>query len=181
MKKYENYEQFAEKLTAFLTVANKDLAWLSKKIEVQQTSLQSWINGNKNPDIDNIHKVAKALRELQVNIITPKQLIPLAMEINIGDSQSVKTNIKWLCTRFNLSASAIYSDTLHCKIPKNSVLNLLNRDNQPHSKNLCLWADFFKAKKIGQVESCLDLFYFPEWGENEKSYLELKGKIKKIE
>ena len=66
-------------------------------------------------------------------------------------------------------------------LAKNSVANVINQDKQPNYANLVKFSEAFKKLGKGSIKTPLDLLYFPiPWGESEKSYLEIRNKIKLI-
>lgn len=171
---------FTDTVSAWLLTVKKDSAWLLQTTDFTQIAWNNWKNGFKNPSLDAINAIALALKNVGANIWTPKQLMTEGMEFSVGRSNA-RSNIAWLLNHYNISAPDIYNEPKF-KLAKNSVLNIITHGSQPNFKNLEKFAAAFRALGKADIHSSVDLIYFPvPWGESEKSYLEIRRKIKLID
>jgi hypothetical protein len=175
-----NNKTFIQIVKAYLVTVNKDREWLLSQTGFTVMAWRNWANGFKNPSLDAINSIALVLKNVGANIWTPKQLMPEGMTFGFDKSKVAACNIPYLCETYRVSASDIYNETKY-QLPKNSVLNVISKKIGPGSENLNKFANFFIKTGKGNIKSAADLIYFPvPWGETEKSYLEIRGKIKLI-
>lgn len=169
---------FIENLESWLVTVNKDNLWLLSATGYTPVAWNNWRNGFKNPSLDAINAIALALKNAGANIWTPKQIMPEGMKFTTRDSHA-RTNIAWLAKLHNISMPEFYSGNFG--LAKNSVVNVITHDKQPNYANLEKFANAFKKMGKGSIQSPVDLVYFPlPWGETEKTYLEIRNKVKII-
>ena len=153
----------------------RDWDWLRTSMQVEESSVRSWRNGNKIPSLDNINRIACLLKDSGVNIWTPKQLMPNDMEFNLVNQVAASNNIAFLMNHRHVTAKDIYDSKA---IPKNTVNNVL-RGIQPSYKTIVAFANYFSTNKALNAISPVDLIYFPiPWGEKELTFLDTHKKIK---
>lgn len=171
---------FMEIVTAYLVTVNKDRDWLLEKTQFTAIAWRNWANGFKNPSLDAINSIALVLKNAGANIWTPKQLMPPDMVFSFDRTKVARCNIKWICDSYGVSLTDIYNDP-RFKLAKNSVINVLTNDKQPNYANLVKFTEALKKLNKGNIKSPIDLLYFPvPWAETEKSYIDIRNKIKLI-
>jgi hypothetical protein len=168
------------RVQSFLEIAEKDWDWLLTKLEekgqgVTQTSYTNWMNGYRQPQIETVVVITNILRERQVNVFSPKQLITDGFEIN-PDGVLCKHNIKEIAEKYRLEASRFYGIY---DIPKNSVSRIFRGENCRHD-TIVKFFNCFKKEKI-DVQNLAELIYFPSFGETPFAYLQLRNKLKLLE
>ncbi len=173
-----NNEYTINKTEAYLKTINKDMPWLLNELQISDKVFNTWKNNHKAISLDNIQRISLLLKSYQCNIHTPKQLIGLEQKFTLSKSD-VQNNIKYICETSNIPPNEIFNEA-QFNLPKNSVYNVLNKEIPPNYENLLKFYHFFKWKKINLINH-LELIYFPLFGETEKTYLDIRNKIKIIE
>ncbi|MBV5313816.1 MAG: hypothetical protein JZU47_11005 [Prolixibacteraceae bacterium] len=171
---------FIQIVEAYLVTINKDREWLLQQTGFTAIAWRNWANGFKNPSLDAINSIALVLKNSGANIWTPKQLMPSDMVFSFDRSKVARCNVKWICDSYSISMPDLYNEPKF-GLAKNSVINILSNDKQPNYANIVKFAEAFKKLNKGNVKSAIDLLYFPiPWAETEKSYIDIRNKIKLI-
>lgn len=175
MKKINN-DFLISKLNAYLTTINKDTNFLLEKCGIDIVTYRNWVNNHKSISLDFLNMIALFLKSYQCNIYSPKQLMNDDMSFDVSGQKSVRTNIRYLVNLYAIDSTQIYEGKFG--LAKNTVSRILRGVNEPSFDVLINFFNFLKTKKAMNLQSHLDLIYFPSWGENEKSYIELRNKLK---
>jgi len=171
---------FTEITEAYLVTVNKERNWLLQQTGFTAMAWRNWANGFKNPSLDAINAIALTLKNAGANIWTPKQLMPTDLVFSFDRSKTAHCNLQWLCKTYHVSMTDLYGEEKF-GLAKNSVVNAITHGNQPNYTNLVKFANALGKLGKGNIKSPIDLVYFPvPWGETEKSYAEIRGKIKLI-
>lgn len=171
---------FIEIVQAYLVTVNKDREWLLQQTGFTAIAWRNWANGFKNPSLDTINSIALVLKNAGANIWTPKQLMTPDIVFSFDRTKVARCNIKFICESYGVSMTELYNDA-RFKLAKNSVVNVITHEKQPNYANLVKFTEAFKKLNKGNIKSPVDLVYFPiPWAETEKSYIDIRGKIKLI-
>jgi antitoxin component HigA of HigAB toxin-antitoxin module len=171
-------KNFTKIIEAYLLTVEKPLDWLLNETGYSLTAYRNWKNGFKNPSLDAINSIALVLKNARANIWTPKQLITPEMKFQTSRVKAARTNIRYLCEKYQIEKSDIYNDE-RFGLSKSSVINVLTHDKQPNFENIKKFEKVFKTFDVANIKTHLDLIYFSlPWGESAESYIEIRNKIK---
>lgn len=172
-----NYQIF-KNLEYHLKRMNKDLLWLMEATDLPISCYYTYLKGTEDFSINSINEICKTINQNGGKIISPKQLLP--PDITEKDIRLtppiIHNNIRYLMTITNTKLREIELETgLEDSVLSRPIRNL----GGTNFKTYRLIFRFFKVVKKVDLYSPLDLIFFPEWGEKDYSYLELRSLIKR--